>query len=74
MGIDNNLYEKSIKILTDLISFQTISGSDNTELISYCEKILNNLGIETFKVFDDEINYDTPYNSQINHLEMNLEE
>ena len=54
MGIDNNLYEKSIKILTDLISFQTISGSDNTRLIDYCEKILNNLGIETFKVFDDE--------------------
>ena len=54
MGIDNNLYEKSIKILTDLISFQTISGSDNTRLIDYCEKILNNLGINTFKVFDDE--------------------
>ena len=43
MGIDNNLYEKSIKILTDLISFQTISGSDNTKLIDYCEKILNNM-------------------------------
>jgi len=54
MAIDNNLYEKSIKILTDLISFQTVSGTDNSELINYCEKILNDLGIETFKVFDDE--------------------
>jgi len=54
MAIDNNLYEKSIKILTDLISFQTVSGTDNSELINYCEKILNDLDIETFKVFDDE--------------------
>ena len=54
MAIDNNLYEKSIKILTDLIGFQTVSGTDNSELINYCEKILNELGIETFKVFDDE--------------------
>jgi acetylornithine deacetylase len=54
MAIDNNLYEKSIKILTDLIAFQTVSGTDNSELINYCEKILNELGIETFKVFDDE--------------------
>jgi acetylornithine deacetylase len=54
MAIDNNLYEKSIKILTDLIGFQTVSGTDNSELINYCEKILNDIGIETFKVFDDE--------------------
>ena len=54
MRIDNNLHEKSIKILTDLISFKTISGSDNSELIDYCEKILNDLNIETFKDFDNE--------------------
>ena len=54
MAIDNNLYKKSIKILTDLIGFQTVSGTDNSELINYCEKILNDLDIETFKVFDDE--------------------
>ena len=54
MAIDNNLHEKSIKILTDLIAFQTVSGTDNSKLINYCEKILNDLGIETFKVFDDE--------------------
>ena len=54
MAIDNNLYEKSIKILTDLIAFQTVSGTDNSKLINYCEIILNDLGIETFKVFDNE--------------------
>ena len=54
MAIDNNLYEKSIKILTDLIAFKTISGQDNSNLIDYCENILNNIGIDTFKVYDDD--------------------
>ena len=54
MTIESNLYEKSIKILSDLIGFQTISGQDNSELINYCEKILYSLNIETFKVFDDD--------------------
>ena len=52
MTIEDNLYKKSIKILTDLIGFKTVSGQDNSELINYCEKILNDLEIETFKVFD----------------------
>ena len=54
MSIESNLYEKSIKILTDLISFKTVSGQDNSELINYCEKILNEIGATTFKVFDDD--------------------
>ena len=54
MSIDNNLYEKSIKILTDLIAFKTISGQDNSSLIDYCENILNKIGIDTFKVYDDD--------------------
>tara|TARA_Y100000591_G_scaffold52385_1_gene40568 strand:+ start:109 stop:1287 length:1179 start_codon:yes stop_codon:yes gene_type:complete len=54
MSIDNNLYEKSIKILTDLIGFKTISGQDNNDLINYCENILSEIGIDTFKVYDDE--------------------
>ena len=53
MTIEDNLYKKSIKTLTDLIAFKTVSGQDNSELINYCEKILNDLGIETFKVFDE---------------------
>ncbi|MDC3039469.1 acetylornithine deacetylase [Candidatus Pelagibacter sp.] len=53
MTIEDNLYKKSIKILSDLIAFKTVSGQDNSELINYCEKILNDLDIETFKVFDE---------------------
>ena len=52
MSLDSNLYEKSIKILTDLISFKTISGRDNSPLIDYCDEILKKNGVSTFRVFD----------------------
>ena len=52
--IDNKLYEKSIKILKDLIGFKTISGENNSSLINYCEDILKSNGASSFKVFDDE--------------------
>ena len=35
----DKLYENSIKILSDLIGFKTISGGDNNDLINYCENI-----------------------------------
>ena len=54
MKIDNILFEKSIKILRDLISFKTISGENNSSLINYCEDILTKCGASSFKVFDDE--------------------
>ena len=47
------LYDNSIKILSDLIGFKTISGEDNNDLINYCEKYLNNLGASSFKTYDD---------------------
>ncbi len=50
----DELYENSIKILSDLIGFKTISGEDNNDLINYCEKYLNNLGATSFKTYDDE--------------------
>ena len=53
MSLDSNLYEKSIKILTDLISFKTISGKDNGPLIDYCDDILKKNGVSTFRVFDE---------------------
>ena len=53
MSLDSNLYEKSIKILTDLISFKTISGKDNGPLIDYCDEILKKNGVSTFRVFDE---------------------
>ena len=48
------LYNNSVKILTDLIAFRTISGEDNSELINYCEDYLHKLGATSFKTFDNE--------------------
>ena len=50
----NELYNNSVKILTDLISFRTISGEDNSALINYCEDYLHKLGATSFKTFDEE--------------------
>ena len=50
----NELYNNSIKILSDLIGFKTISGEDNSNLINYCENYLHNFGATSFKTFDDE--------------------
>ena len=56
MSTENNksLYENSIKILTDLISFETISGEDNNSLINYCDNLLKKVGATSFKTFDKE--------------------
>ena len=56
MSTENNksIYENSLKILSDLISFQTISSEDNNSLINYCDEILNKLGATSFKTFDDD--------------------
>ena len=50
----NQLFEDSVKILTDLIAFKTVSGEDNNSLINYCDKILKKLGATSFKTFDNE--------------------
>jgi len=57
MSTENNLqtlYENSIKILTDLIAFKTVSGEDNNSLINYCDEILKKLGATSFKTFDED--------------------
>ena len=57
MSTDINLeelYNNSVKILSDLIGFKTISGEDNSELINYCENLLKELGATSFKTFDNE--------------------
>ena len=57
MSTENNskyLYENAIKILSDLISFRTVSGENNEKLIDYCENILKALGASSFRTFDDE--------------------
>ena len=48
------LYNNSVKILTDLIGFRTISGEDNSALINYCEDYLHKIGATSFKTFDEE--------------------
>ncbi len=48
------LYNNSVKILTDLIGFRTISGEDNNKIINYCENFLHKNGATSFKTFDDE--------------------
>ena len=57
MSTENNsdqIFKNSIKILTDLIAFKTISGEDNNALINYCDDILKKIGATSFKTFDDE--------------------
>jgi acetylornithine deacetylase len=57
MSTENNselLFNDSVKILTDLIAFKTISGEDNSSLIDYCDDILKKLGATSFRTFDDE--------------------
>tara|TARA_B100001173_G_scaffold308160_1_gene317937 strand:- start:765 stop:1952 length:1188 start_codon:yes stop_codon:yes gene_type:complete len=50
----NSLYANTLKILTDLIAFKTISGENNSSLIDYCDEILNALGAESFRTFDTD--------------------
>ena len=57
MSTENNselLFKNSVKILTDLISFKTISGQDNNSLIDYCDNILKKLGASSFRTFDED--------------------
>ena len=57
MSTENNsehLFKNSVKILTELISFKTISGEDNNSLIDYCDDILKKIGASSFRTFDDD--------------------
>ena len=42
--IDGEIFHNTIKILKDLISFQTESGKSNLELIDYCDLELKKYG------------------------------
>jgi len=52
-NIIDEVFPETLKILSDLIKFQTVSGTSNIELIDYCEKKLNLSGATSFKTFDD---------------------
>ena len=57
MSTENNsdkLYNDSIKILSDLIGFKTISGEDNNSIINYCEKILGDAGASSCLLYTSD--------------------
>ena len=57
MATQNNIidqvFPETLKILSDLIKFQTVSGTSNLKLIKYCEKKLSKLRAISFKTFHD---------------------
>tara|TARA_B110000438_G_scaffold181874_1_gene173775 strand:- start:161 stop:1354 length:1194 start_codon:yes stop_codon:yes gene_type:complete len=53
-SIITEIFPETLKILSDLIKFQTVSGTSNIKLIEYCENKLSSLGADSFKTFDDE--------------------
>ena len=54
MATQNNIidevFPKTLKILSELIKFQTVSGTSNVKLIEYCEKELSKLGASPLKL------------------------
>ena len=51
-NIIDQVFPETLKILSELIKFQTVSGTSNIKLIEYCEKKLNAFGTTSFKTFD----------------------
>ena len=51
-NIIDEAFSETLKILSELIKFQTVSGTSNVKLIEYCEKKLGKLGASSFKTFD----------------------
>jgi len=51
-NIIDQVFPETLKILTNLIKFQTVSGTSNLELIKYCEKKLDEVGVTSFKTFN----------------------
>ncbi len=53
-NIVEEVFPETLKILSDLIKFPTVSGTSNIQLIDYCERKLSTLGADSFKTFDDK--------------------
>jgi acetylornithine deacetylase len=53
-NIIEEAFVETLKILSDLIKFETVSGTSNIKLIEYCEKKLSILGASSFKTYDDK--------------------
>ena len=52
-NIIDQAFPETLKILSELIKFKTVSGTSNLKLIEYCEKKLNKLGAISFKTYDE---------------------
>ena len=49
----DQIFPETLKILSDLIKFKTVSGTSNLELIKYCEKKLDEVGATSSKTFNE---------------------
>ena len=49
--IDGEIFHNAVKILKDLIKFQTVSGK-SIQLIEYCENLLKKSGAVSLKTFN----------------------
>ena len=47
------IFPETLKILSDLIKFPTISGASNLKLINYCEQKLKDSGATSFKTYNN---------------------
>ena len=52
-NIIDEAFPETLKILSELIKFQTVSGTSNVKLIDYCENKLSKHGATSFKTFDE---------------------
>ena len=51
-NIIDQIFPETLKILSDLIQFPTISGAPNLKLIEYCEKRLSKLGFTSLNTIN----------------------
>ena len=49
----DQIFPETLKILSDLIKFKTVSGTSNLELIKYCEKKLDEVDATSSKTFNE---------------------
>ena len=50
--IIDQVFPETLKILSDLIKFPTVSGTSNLKLIEYCENKLSKLEAKSFKTIN----------------------
>ena len=52
-NIIDEVFPETLKVLSELIKFQTVSGTSNLALIEYCEKKLSKVGASSFRTCDE---------------------